>query len=658
MNLNEHIQLWNQASLKVLDIRHAVLELGEELRSYQLPASAILFTARGQGRIMLDGVEHRAESCYLCHAGKGAFLDMEPASGPLEYYFIFYKASLSPPARQELVQLLERSKPFHMQYGFAPLHHAAMYLKIVRMEQEWKQAGALEKLRTKSLFYQLICELLGQLHHQEIATAVPDIAAQASRYLDEHYGEAVTLALLSELLHCSPRQLQRLFKVRYQAGPIDYLIQVRMQKARELLLGTDASLKDIAAAVGYPDSYYFSRIFKKHVGSSPSSFKRAREQVEGSRHNPSGLSRYAIAARRRRPYSGKGSGENHYQYQFRGAVTMYTNRSIKAGWTVSLLLSLTLLLAACSGTAGTNTSAGGGAAAPSNSITASPNVTDTGSKESAPRTITHMKGELKLEQTPQRIAVLDTQFMDQLIAIGEQPSGSVVTESEKLQIPEYMAGKLVDVVTLGTKDEPNVEAIIALEPDIIIGTEFQDKIYDQLIKIAPTLIFERNEDWQTTLKTFGLIMDKEQEAQQVLDQYNSKISGLKAELSEKYKGQTFAVLRPRDNIVRLHTTAHRTAALLYDQLGLTPPAMAVDAENSSASLSLEKLPELEADHLFLMEDSSNLELTKEFESSAIWKNLKAVQNGHVYKEDTNLWIAYYGPVAINLVLDQIQAALK
>ncbi|WP_341279478.1 ABC transporter substrate-binding protein [Paenibacillus sp. FSL H8-0537] len=67
--------------------------------------------------------------------------------------------------------------------------------------------------------------------------------------------------------------------------------------------------------------------------------------------------------------------------------------------------------------------------------------------------------------------------------------------------------------------------------------------------------------------------------------------------------------------------------------------VSVDAENSSASLSLEKLPELEADHLFLMEDSSNLELTKEFESSAIWKNLKAVQNGHVYKEDTNLWIA-------------------
>ncbi|WP_341279479.1 hypothetical protein [Paenibacillus sp. FSL H8-0537] len=73
MNLNEHIQLWNQASIKLLDIRHAVLELGEELRSYQLPASAFLFTARGQGRIMLDGMEHHAEYCYLCHAGKGAF---------------------------------------------------------------------------------------------------------------------------------------------------------------------------------------------------------------------------------------------------------------------------------------------------------------------------------------------------------------------------------------------------------------------------------------------------------------------------------------------------------------------------------------------------------------------------------------------------------
>ncbi|SFF33819.1 iron complex transport system substrate-binding protein [Paenibacillus algorifonticola] len=658
MNLNDHIRLWNQASLKVLDIRHAALELGEELRSYQLPASAFLFSMRGRARIRLDGMEHRAESCYLCHAGKGTFLDIDDIAEPFEYYFIFYKATLSLPARQELVQLLERSKPFHVQYGFAPLHHAALYLKIVRMKQEWKQAGTLEKLRTKSLFYQLICELLGQLHDQEIATIVPDVAAQAIRYLDEYYAEPVTLEMLSELLQCSPRQLQRLFKARYQAGPIDYLIQVRMQKAQELLLGTDAALKDISAAVGYPDSYYFSRIFKKHVGISPSSFKMAGRQAEASRHYPFALSRYAIAARKGHPYSGKGSDENHYQYQYRGARTMYSNRSFKAGWTVSLLLSLTLLLAACSGATGANTNAGGGASAPSNSITASPTVSDAGTKAGAPRTIKHMKGELKLEQTPQRIAVLDTQFMDQLIALGEQPSGSVVTESENLQFPTYMAGKLVDVAALGTLDEPNLEAIVALEPDIIIGTEFHDKIYDQLVKIAPTLIFERNEDWQITLKTFGSIMDKELEAQQVLDQYNSKVAGLKAKLSEKYKDQTFALLRPRDNIIRLHTTSHRTAALLYNDLGLTPPSMAVDADNSSASLALEKLPELEADYLFVLEDKNNLELTKEFESSAIWKNLKAVKDGHVYKEDTNLWIAYYGPVAINLVLDHIDEALN
>lgn len=53
MNLNEHIQLWNQASIKLLDIRHAVLELGEELRSYQLPASAFLLPRGDRGGLCL-----------------------------------------------------------------------------------------------------------------------------------------------------------------------------------------------------------------------------------------------------------------------------------------------------------------------------------------------------------------------------------------------------------------------------------------------------------------------------------------------------------------------------------------------------------------------------------------------------------------------------
>ncbi len=67
-----------------------------------------------------------------------------------------------------------------------------------------------------------------------------------------------------------------------------------------------------------------------------------------------------------------------------------------------------------------------------------------------------------------------------------------------------------------------MEAIIEAAPDLIICTEFQEKVYEKLIKIAPTLMFDRNEDWRTMLLKFGQIVAKEQEAQKVLEGYDQK----------------------------------------------------------------------------------------------------------------------------------------
>ncbi|MOA62846.1 Iron(3+)-hydroxamate-binding protein YxeB precursor [compost metagenome] len=75
-------------------------------------------------------------------------------------------------------------------------------------------------------------------------------------------------------------------------------------------------------------------------------------------------------------------------------------------------------------------------------------------------------------------------------------------------------------------------------------------------------------------------------------------------------------------------------------------------------ISIEVLPELAADHMFLLQDETNLELTTKFQDTSIWKNLKAVKDKHVYAENTAQWIGYYGPIAINLIVDQIADALK
>ncbi|WP_054028830.1 ABC transporter substrate-binding protein [Bacillus sp. FJAT-28004] len=328
---------------------------------------------------------------------------------------------------------------------------------------------------------------------------------------------------------------------------------------------------------------------------------------------------------------------------------------IKLAWTFSLLVSLVMILGACSDSSnqGSN-NAGGGTTNP-------PQATNDESANKpvliTPVTIKHLKGEMTLEKVPEKIVVLDVQYADQMLALGFQPAGSVVAETDN-GLPPYLGDKMGNIPLLGTYVEPNLEGIIAIEPDLIIATEFHDDIYEDLLKIAPTITLERNEDWQTVLLKFGKILNKPQEAQALVDGYKQKISELKTALTDKMKGQTVALIRPRDEMIRLQTTSHRTSQILYDDLGLTPPKMAVNSKDSSMMISLEVLPELAADHMFLLQDDTNLELTTEFQNTAIWKSLNAVKESKIYAENTAQWIGYYGPIAINLVVDQIADALN
>ncbi|NEW06354.1 AraC family transcriptional regulator [Paenibacillus sp. SYP-B3998] len=585
MIVENHLILWNHVSLKIVDVQRTELPIGEYLHTSQLSSSALLYTIKGRARLLLDGDEHHVENGYVCHSGKGTVLTIMDITDHFEYYIIQYKASLPLPCSQDLLQLLARTEPFEIQYGFVVSHAAPLLISLSRMEREWDQPEAMAKLQVKSLFYQFICELMGQLQHRRLEQASPDMVLQAVRYMDEHYSEPITADTLATLLNCSSRTMQRMFNKRLALGPIDYLMQIRIDKAKELLCRTNAGLKNIAEAVGYVDSYYFSRLFKRYTGVSPSTYRESMHQARGD--EPENVT--VIAPKLETVSSEKKAASDPQDAAFRRSL----------------------------------------------------------------RTIIHLKGELLLQRQPEKIAVLDPQFMDHMLALGEQPAGSVMVTGDLSSFPEYLIGRLRAVQALGTMDEPDLEALRALAPDLIICTEFQKNIYGSLTHIAPTIMLERNRDWRETLRTIGRIMGKKLEAEQVIQQYKRKISGLKSLLAAKLHGQSVTMIRPRDNTIRLHTCAHRTAAILYSDLGLHPPKLAVDRKRTSSMISLEGLPELDADHYFILTDNKFKAWSDEIQTTTTWKSLRAVQQHHVYHAKASIWIAYYGPIAMNQVVDQV-----
>lgn len=663
MSFQEQIMLWNHAALKVLDVRRTVMQPGESIYAYQLPASVFLYATRGKAQLLLDNSVYSADKCHVCHAGKGTFLDIVNVLETFEYFMVFYKAVLALPARKELLRLQEKSNPFKLQFGFVPQHSSSLFLQLEEMHQQWIQLGALEKFHVKALFHKFVYEMLHQLEEQGSEMTGPDPALQAIRYMQERYAEQMTLQGLAELLDCNGRQLQRLFKAKVSMGPMEYLMQVRLGKAKSLLQHTDVPIAEIAEDVGYTDSYYFSRIFKKHVGVSPGRFREKAGQADFRRHNPWVLSQLPIVPSKLQKYSGLSEDEYHYQEIDGEMSAAYPYSSPKSSIAIGFMLTLTLLLSVCSGPATISAQASGSPAYTKRTLVQSSAVVGKTAESSAvnapkavhtTRTITHLKGELPLDAIPERIVVLDAQYADQLLALGRQPVGSVIATSDVSEFPAYVSRQLSGVQLMGTKEKPNLEAIKRVEPDLIICTEFQADRYDELAQIAPTLLLDRNADWRTTLQTFGQILDKEEEVPGVLAAYEHKIATLQDALASKLGSETVALIRPRDHQIRLHTTAHRTADILYSELGIQAPDYAHDSENSSKWILLEDLKQV--DRLLVLTDDSNKELIGEYQRSESWQGLRAVQANQVYSVNTTMWIGYYGPIAIDLILDEIAEA--
>lgn len=100
-----------------------------------------------------------------------------------------------------------------------------------------------------------------------------DCVDSAILYMQEHINENISLQELSSHYNYSASRFSSLFKQKTGYAPIDYFIQMKMQKASQQLDFTNSSVKDIALSMGFDDPYYFSKRFRKIIGLSPKQYR-------------------------------------------------------------------------------------------------------------------------------------------------------------------------------------------------------------------------------------------------------------------------------------------------------------------------------------------------------------------------------------------------
>lgn len=98
----------------------------------------------------------------------------------------------------------------------------------------------------------------------------------AKKYIEENYSRDLSLDDVSRVVDISPYYFSKIFKEQIGKNFIDYLTDLRMEKARKLLKHSDMSMKEICVSIGYSDPNYFSRTFKKNVGVTPTDYKEGR----------------------------------------------------------------------------------------------------------------------------------------------------------------------------------------------------------------------------------------------------------------------------------------------------------------------------------------------------------------------------------------------
>jgi iron complex transport system substrate-binding protein len=272
------------------------------------------------------------------------------------------------------------------------------------------------------------------------------------------------------------------------------------------------------------------------------------------------------------------------------------------------------------------------------------------------KVIAHAMGKTKLNGTPQKVVVLFNGMVDISLTLGVKPVGAVESWVQK-PFYNYLRNQLNGVKNLGLETQPNLEAIIALKPDLIIGSKMRhEKIYSQLSNIAPTIMTEDVFSWKENLKMASGALNKEAVGQKFLADWNKQVADFKKKMGSRLKTEVSLVRFDPDH-ARIYYTGF--AGTIIEEVGLARPESQRVKDKVIAKLtSKEQIPLMDGDIIFNFTsdwkgDGDVFKTQNEWTSHALWKNLNAVKKGKVYEVNDVTWNMSGGAMAAKDMLDSL-----
>ncbi len=275
-------------------------------------------------------------------------------------------------------------------------------------------------------------------------------------------------------------------------------------------------------------------------------------------------------------------------------------------------------------------------------------------------TVTDVRGEVEIPANPERIVDLSGNS-DILSILGYKVVGTANSDAyDYTKFPIYLEETLKGAEILGysMQDTMDVEAVMNLNPDLIVISTVQEKMYDQLSEIAPTVMIQLEAlNWKDDVKAFAKVFNKEDVANKWLADYEVKAKKagdkIKAEYGENTTYLSFLASGGQFFIF----DGAGFGSVLYEDMGLAKPeGMPEQSDISLPVVTYEGLASIKSDYIFLISTPEDL---KQLESNAIWNSLPAVKEGKVVVLESSPYFNQgYSSIGRQILVDEIGEMLN
>ena len=275
-------------------------------------------------------------------------------------------------------------------------------------------------------------------------------------------------------------------------------------------------------------------------------------------------------------------------------------------------------------------------------------------------TITDVRGDVEIPVNPERIVDLSGNS-DILSILGYKVVGTANSDAyDYTKFPAYLEDTLKGAEILGysMQDTMDVEAVMTLNPDLIVISTVQEKMYDSLSEIAPTVMIQLEAlNWKEDVRAFAKVFGKEDIANEWIANYEAKAEAAGKKIKSEYGGDTTYLSFLASGGQFFIFDGAGFGSVLYDDMKLAKPeGMPEQTDISLPVVTYEGLAAIKSDYIFLIATDEDL---AELQSNSIWNSLPAVKEGHVVTLASSPYFNQgYSPIGRELLVDEIGEMLN